>query len=111
MVEDDGRDARLRIHHVPVGQLDADLLGTEDAEQDLLVLQPGTGGISERVALPAVVRLEAVDHGHIERIREAPLAATFGVKKLRISLAAFDRERITAKALGELAVLLVVLGT
>src|SRR6267143_441746 len=110
VVEDDRGDARLRIHHAAVGQLDADVLGPQHPEEDLLILQAGTGGIAERESLPPVVRLEAVDHGHLERVGETPLAAQLGVEKLGIPFRRLQRERLEEMALQEVTVLLVRLG-
>ena len=110
VMEDDGGDARLRIHHAAVGQLHADLLRPQHTEEDLLVLEPGAGGVTERVPLPVIVRLEPVDHRRLQRIRESPLAAQLGVQELRIRFGRFQRERLEQVALEEVAVLLVRLG-
>src|SRR6266849_2207390 len=110
VVEDDRGDARLRIHHAAVGQLDPDVLGAQHAEEDLLVLEARTRGIAEREPLAPVVRLEAIDHRRLERIRETPLAAQVRVQELRIALRRLQRERLEEVALEEVAVLLVRLG-
>src|SRR5712691_3934509 len=110
VLEDDRGDARLRIHHATVGQLDPDVLGAQHAEEDLLVLEARTGGIAERVPLAPVVRLESIDHRRLERIGKAPLAAQLGVQELRIALRRLQRERLEEVALEEVAVLLVRLG-
>src|SRR5437660_6917808 len=106
VVEDDRRNARLGVHHAAVGQLDADLLWTQDAEEDLLVFQAGAGRVPERVPLAVVVRLEAVDHRHRQLVGETPLAAQLGVEQLRVCLGRLQSQRLQQVALEEIAVLL-----
>src|SRR3954471_8186514 len=110
VVEDDGGDARLGVHHAAVGQLHADVGRVEDAEEDLLIVEARAGRIAEGVALPVVVRLEAVEHRRVERVREAPLAAERGVEQLRVRLGALQRERLQKVRFQEVAVLLRLLG-
>src|SRR5205814_9172178 len=81
VMEDDRGDARFGIHHAAVRQFDADFLRAQHAEEDLLVLQAGAGGITERVPLPVIVRLEPIDHARVQRVREPPLAAQLRVEQ------------------------------
>src|SRR6202040_1280551 len=72
------RDAGLGVHHVALGQLDADLLGAEDREELALEGEVRAGRVAEAVALAAVARGERLLQGHLRRTGEAPTAARAG---------------------------------
>src|SRR6266545_2832427 len=75
MVEHERRDARLGVHHVSLGELDADLLRPQSVEQLPLEREVGTGRIAEAVALAAVAGGELVLRGEVGRVREPPVRA------------------------------------
>jgi hypothetical protein len=60
MMEDQAADARFRIHHHPVGQLHADLLGLQQLEDPALIVEVRARRIPEAVALAAIARREEV---------------------------------------------------
>src|ERR1017187_8846553 len=94
MVEDDGAHAGLRLHHHAFGQLDADIAGLEQLEHAPLIVQVGTRGIAEAVALAVVLRREAVVHGHGGGIGEAPIFADAAMQPLRRRFGGFDGQRL-----------------
>ena len=71
--------------------------GRSSLEQVGLILQPRAGRIAERVALAAVVGLEAVEHRHVGRVGEAPQRADLGVQQLGVGLGGLQRERLHAR--------------
>src|SRR3954452_3289840 len=79
-VEDQRRDARLGVHHVPFGEVDADLLWAQGLEQLALEGEVRAGGVAEAVALAAIAGGELVLQGEAFRIGEAPVLADAGVE-------------------------------
>jgi hypothetical protein len=59
MLEHQRRDAHLGVHHVPFGEVDADLLGAQGLEQLALEGEIRAGGVAEAVALAAIAASEA----------------------------------------------------
>src|SRR5687768_4993739 len=57
MMEDEGRDGGLRVHHEALGELQADLRRIEQVEEDALVSQLRARGIPEGHAHAAIVPL------------------------------------------------------
>src|SRR3954465_8040989 len=110
MMEDDGGDARLWIHHAAIGQLDADVRWAEDPEEDLLIVEARAGRVAKRIPLAVIVRLEPIEHRRIERIRKAPLAAQRAVEELRVCFRGLERQGLQEVRLEEVAVLLRLLG-
>ena len=71
-MEHERRDARFGVHHVPLGQFDADLLGAQGLEELALEGEVGAGGVAEAVALAAVVGGELVLQGQARVVGETP---------------------------------------
>ena len=95
MMEDEGRDRGLGIHHVALGQRHADrLLDVEQAEELLLILESWTGRVAEADAHAAVAGLEAFAHRHLGGVGEAPHLAEPAMEQLGQPLRALDRERL-----------------
>jgi len=82
MVEHQRRDARLGVHHVPLGEVDADLLGTQGLEETALEGEVRAGRVAEAVALAAVAGGELLVQGEIFGVREAPVLPQAGVDVL-----------------------------
>ncbi len=82
MVEHQRRDARLGVHHVPFGEVDADFLGAQGLEELALEGEVRAGGVAEAVALAAVAGGELVLQGEVLRVGEAPALAEAGVEIL-----------------------------
>src|SRR4051812_35179623 len=72
MMENERRNARFGIHHKSFGQLHADLVGTQQLPQKLLVVEARTGWVAKRVTLAAVLGLESLHHRGFGTIRETP---------------------------------------
>ena len=71
-MEDEGGDGGFGVHHVAFGELDADLVGLEDAPERGLIGEVGAGGVTEGYAEAPVVGLELVADGEVRRVGEAP---------------------------------------
>jgi hypothetical protein len=69
MLEHQRRDTRLGVHHVPLGQVDADLLGAQGLEQLALEGEVRAGGVAEAVALAAIAGGELVFRGRLSGSR------------------------------------------
>src|SRR5712692_3364864 len=110
VVEHEGRDRGLGVHHEAFGQPEADLRWLEEVEEDALIGEVRTGGIAERDPEAAVVRLEPVLHGHAGRIREAPLGPQPRVEHLRQRFGQLDGEGLDSMRAEVLALLLPALG-
>src|SRR5882724_4069174 len=106
VVEDQRRDGGLGIHHEALGEPESDLRRIQQVEEDALVGEIGTGGVSERHAEAAIARLEPVFHGGTRRIREAPLGAQSGVEHLGQRLGHLDGESLDGMRAEVLAFLL-----
>src|ERR1035438_754740 len=111
MMEYQRAHAGLGLHHHAFGEIDADVLGTEQREQALLIVQIGTSRIAEAVALAAIFRGEAVVHGEGGRIGEAPILADAAVEPFRGALSRLNGQRLDGVRLEELAGLLPRLGS
>src|SRR5208282_3478030 len=96
MMEDDGADGAFGVHHEALGQLHADriLLDLEKAEQRLLILETGTGRITERETLAPVVRLHEILERESGRIAGSPHLANFRVEQFGKRLGALEREHL-----------------
>src|ERR1035441_2507601 len=90
MVEDEGADAGLRLHHHAFGQLHADIAGLEQLPHALLIVQIGTRRVAEAVALAVLLRREGIVDGHGGRVGEAPIFADAAVQPLRRGLGGFE---------------------
>ena len=94
MVEDEGGDGGLGVHHVALGQRDADLVGTEQTPECRLVGEVWTGRVAERHAQAVVARLQLVGDGKLGGIGKAPQRAQSGVQPLGERLGGLDRQRL-----------------
>src|SRR5262249_59305119 len=90
VVDDQGGDGGLRVHHEALGQVDADSLAWEEAEDRRLVGEIGARRVAGAVALAAVAGLEAIRHRQLRRIRQGPALSDLPVQPRGRALAGFD---------------------
>src|SRR3989441_1960872 len=93
MVEDERRHGGLRVHHEALREVQADRLGLEQAEEDLLVREVRARRVAEGDAHPPVSALELLADRQVGRIRKPPERAQTRVQHLGERLRALDRER------------------
>src|SRR5207244_11493161 len=72
MVEDERRHGGLRVHHEALREVQADRLGLEQAEEDLLVREVRARRVAEGDADPPVSALELLADRQVGRIRKPP---------------------------------------
>ena len=72
MAEYQRRDARLRIHHVAIGQLNADSFRLQQPEQLLLIAQFRAGRIAERNTNAVVFGIEQLLQAERRIVNDAP---------------------------------------
>src|SRR5215475_9652430 len=96
MMEDQRADAGFRIHHEAFGELNADFFGPQELPDAGLILQVGASRITEAVALAAIARSQALRHGHLGRVGEAPVLTDAAVQPFGAALCRFNGQSLQA---------------
>ena len=92
MVEDEGGDGGLRLHHHPFGELDADFFRVDQFPDSLLVVEIRAGGVAETVALSPILGGKSFFHCHLGGIGEPPILADSSMEPFRRRLRRFNRQ-------------------
>ena len=98
MVEDQRADAGFRVHHEAFRKLHADFFRLEQFPNASLIFQVGASRIAETVTLAPIARSEPRRHGHLRRIRKAPVFTNAAVQPFGTAFRGFDGERLQAVA-------------
>ena len=98
MMEHQGADAGLRVHHHAFGKLDADFFRAAATSTALLIVEIRARRIAEAVALAAIARREALLHRHRRRIGKAPVFADAAVQPLGAAFGRLDGQGLQRRA-------------
>src|SRR5690242_20178779 len=96
VMEDHRTDAGFGIHHESFGELHADVLGFEQLPDGGLIFQAGASRIAEAVALAPIAGSEALGHGHLGRIGEAPILTNAAMQPFGAAFGSFDGQSLQA---------------
>src|ERR1051325_3776587 len=98
VMEDQCADAGFGIHHESFRELHADFFGLQQFPDGGLIFQVGARGIAETIALASVAGREALCHGHLGCVGEAPVFTDTAMQPFGAGFGGFDGQSLQAMA-------------
>src|ERR1700733_10673547 len=94
MMENKRADARLRLHHHSLGEMNADFFRMQQLPDALLIVHVGARAVAKTITLAAIFRSESLLHRHRGRIRESPFFANPAMEPFGACLRGLSCERL-----------------